>query len=160
MSAENLVSTLKKILILHQNLLKLSERKTEILKNGDIDALNEQMKEEQKYILAIRQMENERITIVDNLLGPRVREKTLSKCIEVAGEPIRSELVGLLEELVKVTRDLKVVNELNQQLTHQSLQYVNMSLDMLLPQEQTATYGNPAGTKEKKQTRSMFDSKA
>nr|WP_304216808.1 flagellar protein FlgN [Fredinandcohnia onubensis] len=160
MSAENLVEMLKKILILHQNLLKLSERKTEILKKGDIDALNEQMKEEQKYILAIRQMENERITIVDNLLGPRVQEKTLSKCIKAATEPIRSELVELHDDLVKVTHDLKAVNELNQQLTHQSLQYVNMSLDMLLPQEQKATYGNPAGTKEKKQTRSMFDSKA
>lgn len=160
MSAENLVSTLKKILLLHQNLLTLSVQKTEILKKGDIVALNEQMKEEQKYILAIKQMENERIAIVDKLLGPRVQEKTLSKCIEVAREPIRSELAGLLEDFVKVTRDLKAVNELNQQLTHQSLQYVNMSLDMLLPQEQTATYGNPAGTKEKKQTRSMFDSKA
>lgn len=160
MSAENLVSTLKKILILHQNLLKLSERKTDILKKGDIDALNEQMKEEQKYILAIRQVEIERITIVDNLLGQRVQEKTLSKCIEAATEPIRSELAKLHDDLVKVTRDLKAVNELNQQLTHQSLQYVNMSLDMLLPQEQTATYGNPAGAKEKKQTRSMFDSKA
>jgi len=160
MSAESLVSTLKKILILHQNLFKLSERKKEILKKGDIDALNEQMKEEQKYILAIKQMENERMTIVDKWLGPRIQEKTLSKCIEVAEDPIRSELIELQEDLLKVTQELKAVNELNQQLTHQSLQYVNMSLDMLLPQEQTATYGNPAGTKEKKQTRSMFDSKA
>ncbi|MEH7381345.1 flagellar protein FlgN [Bacillus sp. JJ1533] len=160
MSAENLVVMLKKILALHQNLLKLSERKTDILKKGDIDALNEQMKEEQKYILAIRQLENERITIVEKWLGPRVEEKTLSKCIEAASEPIRSELAGLHEDLVKVTHELKVVNELNQQLTHQSLQYVNMSLDMLLPQEQNVNYGNPAGTQEKKQTRSMFDSKA
>lgn len=160
MLAKNLVSTLKKILVLHQNLLKLSEQKTDILKKGDIDALNEQMKEEQKYILAIKQMENERIAIVDKLLGPRVQEKTLSKCIEAATEPIGSELAELHEDLRKVTQELKTVNELNQQLTHQSLQYVNMSLDMLLPQEQNATYGNPAGTKEKKQTRSMFDSKA
>ncbi|WP_077619700.1 flagellar protein FlgN [Bacillus sinesaloumensis] len=160
MSAENLVTTLKKILLLHQNLLKLSERKTDILKKGDIDALNEQMKEEQKYILAIRQVENERIAIVEKLLGPRVQEKTLSKCIEASKEPVRSELVELHEELVNVTADLKAVNELNQQLTHQSLQYVNMSMDMLMPHEQTATYGNPAGTKEKKQARSMFDSKA
>lgn len=160
MSAEKLVETLKKILILHQNLLKLSERKTDILKKGDIDALNEQMKEEQKYILAIRQLENERIAIVDKLLGPRVQERTLSKCIEASSEPIQTELVNIHENLLKVTQELKAVNELNQQLTHQSLQYVNMSLDMLLPQEQTATYGNPAGTKEKKQSRSMFDSKA
>ncbi|THE12341.1 flagellar protein FlgN [Bacillus timonensis] len=160
MSAENLVVLLKKILTLHQNLLKLSERKTDILKKGDIDALNDQMKEEQKYILAIKQLENERIAVVNQLLGPRVQDKTLSKCIEMASGPVRLELTGLHEELVKVTHDLKVLNELNQQLTHQSLQYVNMSLDMLLPQEQNAGYGNPAGTKEKKQTRSMFDSKA
>ncbi|MEH7235783.1 flagellar protein FlgN [Bacillus sp. JJ1562] len=160
MSAENLVALLKKILILQQNLLKLAERKTDILKKGDIDALNEQMKEEQKYILAIKQLENERIAIVDQLLGPRVQEKTLSRCIEVTSDPVRSSLAELHEELVKVTHELKAANDINQQLTHQSLQYVNMSLDMLLPQEQTVNYGNPAGTKEKKQTRSMFDSKA
>lgn len=160
MSTEKLVTTLKKILLLHQHLLKLSERKSDILKKGDIDALNEQMKEEQKYILAIKQVENERIALVDKILGPRVQEKTLTKCIEAASEPIRSELEQLYEDLVRVTHDLRAVNELNQQLTHQSLQYVNMSLDMLVPQEQTVTYGNPAGTKEKKQTRSMFDSKA
>lgn len=160
MSAENLVVLLKKILTLHQNLLTLSKRKTDILKKDDIDALNVQMKEEQKYILAIRQLENERIAIVDKLLGSRVQEKTLSKCIENVSEPVRTELTGLQEKLVKVVSDLKAVNELNQQLTHQSLQYVNMSLDMLLPQEQSVNYGNPAGTIEKKQTRSMFDSKA
>ncbi|MFS0821617.1 flagellar protein FlgN [Bacillus sp. 1P02SD] len=160
MSAENLVVLLKKILTLHQNLLKLSEQKTDILKKGNIDALNDQMKEEQKYILAIKQLENERIVIVDKWLGPLVQDKTLSKCIEMASESVRSELTGLQEELVKVTHDLKTANDLNQQLTYQSLQYVNMSLDMLLPQEQIAGYGNPAGTKEKKQTRSMFDSKA
>lgn len=160
MSAETLVATLKKIFILHQHLLKLAEQKTDILKKGDIDALNEQMKEEQKYMLAVRQLENERIAIVDRLLGPRVQEKTISKCMEAASEPIRTELAELHEELVKLVSDLKAVNELNQQLTHQSLQYVNMSLDMLLPQEQNVTYVNPAGTKEKKPTRSMFDSKA
>lgn len=160
MSSESLVTLLKKILTLHQNLYKLSERKTDILKKGDIDALSEQMKEEQKYILAIRQLENERISVVEKIFGPRVGEKTLSKCIEVANEPVRSELVGLHEELSRVTHDLKVVNELNQQLTHQSLQYVNMSLDMLLPQEQSVNYANPTGTKEKKQSRPMFDSKA
>ncbi|MEH7225049.1 flagellar protein FlgN [Bacillus sp. JJ1566] len=159
MSAENLVVLLKKILTLHQNLLKLSERKTDILKKGDVDALNELMKEEQKYILAIRQLDNERIVIVDKLLGP-IEDKTLTQCIERTAEPMRSALMGLHEDLVKVTHDLKVANDLNQQLTHQSLQYVNMSLDMLIPQEQNVNYGNPAGTKEKKQTRSMFDSKA
>ncbi|RFB11034.1 flagellar protein FlgN [Bacillus sp. HNG] len=160
MSADNLVVLLKKILTLHQNLLKLAERKTDILKKGDIDALNDQMKEEQKYILAIKQLENERIALVDKWLGSRVKDKTLSKCIEMASEPVRSKLEEIHEELVKVTQDLKSLNDLNQQLTHQSLQYVNMSLDMLLPQEQNAGYGNPAGTKGKKQTRSMFDSKA
>ncbi|WP_449537809.1 flagellar protein FlgN [Ferdinandcohnia sp. Marseille-Q9671] len=160
MSSESLVTLLKKILTLHQKLYKLSERKTDILKKGDIDALSEQMKEEQKYILAIRQLENERISVVDKILGPRVGEKTLSKCIEMTNEPVRTELEGLHKELVRVVHELKVINELSQELTHLSLQYVNMSLDMLLPQEQSVNYANPAGTKEKKQSRPMFDSKA
>ncbi|MFS0864957.1 flagellar protein FlgN [Fredinandcohnia sp. 179-A 10B2 NHS] len=160
MSAENLTSLLSKILVLHQNLYKLSEHKTDILKKGDIDALNEHMKEEQKYLLAIRQLENERIGMVEKLLGPRVAEKTLTKCIEVVQESHKTQLTKLSEELVEIVNKLKDVNSLNQQLTHQSLQFVNMTLDMLVPQEQTVNYGKPTEAKEQKQSRPMFDSKA
>lgn len=160
MSAEHLTTLLSKILVLHQNLYKLSEKKTDILKKGDIDALNEHMKEEQKYLLAIRQLENERVGVVERLLGPRVSEKSLSKCIEVVQEPHKTQLTKLSEELVEVINKLRDINSLNQQLTHQSLQFVNMTLEMLMPQEQSVTYGKPAEAKEQKQSRSMFDSKA
>ncbi|MFT4414411.1 flagellar protein FlgN [Fredinandcohnia humi] len=160
MSAETLVTLLKKILILHQNLYKLSEQKTDILKKGDIDALKDHMKEEQKFVTAIRQLDNERISVVNHILGPHVEDKTVTKCLEIMDEPYRSELSRIFKELVSVIDKLKDVNHLNQQLTHQSLQFVNMSLEMLLPQEQSVNYGKPTEPKEKKQSRSIFDSKA
>lgn len=160
MSAEHLIQVLNKILVLHENLFKLSEQKTDILKKGDIDALGSHMKEEQKYILAIRQLEEQRIAVVEKMLGRNEKEYTLSRCIELAVEPEKTQLTNLYTKLTTVVHDLKELNQLNQQLAHQSLQFVNVSLDMLLPHEQSVNYGNPTGTQEKKQSRSMFDSKA
>jgi hypothetical protein len=163
-SAEQLLQSLQKLFVLHQNLLNLTKKKTELLKTGDMEALNLQMNEENKYILAIKQIENDRIKQVQDILKIyrlREDEQTLSKCIELISEPIKSKLLNTQHELVRVVEDLKNENDLNQQLINQSLQFINVSLGMLRPETQTTNYKHP----EKKQSnenasRSMFDSKA
>ncbi|QOR66256.1 flagellar protein FlgN [Cytobacillus suaedae] len=164
MSAERLLQSLQKLLVLHQNLLNLTKNKTEILKSGDMEALNLQMNEENKYILAIKQIENDRIKQVQQILQNyrlREEEQTLSKCIDFTVEPVKSKLRSTQLELTRVIDELKKENELNQQLIQQSLQFVNASIGMLRPETQTTNYKHP----EKKQStdtgnRSMFDSKA
>lgn len=164
MSTEQLVQTLQKLLVLHEHLLTLAKQKSNILKTGDIDSLNQQMKEEQKYILAIKQIENERIKLVQQMLSNyRLRddEYTLSKVIEVSNEPLKQKLKDIKSKLIVIIEELKQVNALNQQLTHQSLQFVNVTLDMLRPEPIATNYGHPdKKEKENQSKRSMFDSKA
>ncbi|MCH1625074.1 flagellar protein FlgN [Fredinandcohnia quinoae] len=163
MSAEKLIQLLNKILILHENLYKLSEQKTENLKKGDIDALSKQMKEEQKYILAIKQLEDQRVLLVQEILNNPPRRNvqlTLSDVIEVSNEPERRQLVKLKEDITKSIAMLRERNHLNQQLTNQSLQFVNMELELFYPTEKTVNYENPNINQSQKKHRSMFDSKA
>jgi hypothetical protein len=54
---------------------------------------------------------------------------------------------------------LKERNGLNQQLIYQSLQFINVSLDILRPQNQNLNYGD-AVRKTAKIGMGMFDSKA
>ncbi|MBE4907056.1 flagellar protein FlgN [Bacillus luteolus] len=164
MSTEQLVKTLQKLAVLHEHLLTIAKQKSDILKNGDIDALNQQMKEEQKYVLAIKQIENERIMQVQHLLENyrlRDEEYTLTKVIEISKEPFKQRLIDIQQKLVYILDELKQVNALNQQLTHQSLQFVNVTLDMLRPEITTTNYGHPEKKqKDEHSNRSMFDSKA
>ncbi|WP_010676917.1 flagellar protein FlgN [Bacillus timonensis] len=163
MSTEILINLLQKIVTLHKKLYKLSEQKTEILKKDDIDTLSAHMKEEQKYILAIKQLENERIAMVKKLFGNHHindNEYTLSNVIEHSEEPYRTTLSNLQIEIVNTVNELKERNLLNQQLTNQSLQFVTMTLDMIYPTEKTVNYENPLANQNKKEHRSMFDSKA
>jgi hypothetical protein len=162
MSATKLIDLLKKLLTLHKAMVQLAVRKTDIIKNGDIETLTDHLQEEQKYILAIKQLENERALVVSEQFtqSGNNKEQTLSSYIELTDEPERTSLQELQSEFVKTILELKERNELNQQLTQQSLQFVNMSLDMMFPQDKSLNYGNPTTKQEKNQRRSMFDTQA
>jgi hypothetical protein len=57
---------------------------------------------------------------------------------------------------------LKEANGLNRELTQQALQFVSLSLDMLMPQENFSNYQRPDQhqTQTEKRRRSLFDSQA
>jgi flagellar biosynthesis/type III secretory pathway chaperone len=165
MSAKRLIQLLEKHLHLHKGLLQLANKKTEILKKGDIKALNSIMKEEQKYIALINQNERERINIVEDMISKSSNPKqdpTLTTCIELTEEPERLVLDKLKNEISTVVLELKNANLLNQQLIQQSLQLVNILLDMFKPQPQEINYGrtNTSSSLQYISGRSRFDSKA
>ena len=80
LSVKQLIELLEKHVKLHKGLLELANKKTEVLKKGDMEALNEMVKEEQKYIAAIDRVEQERIRVVNAMIG-EADEPTLTACI-------------------------------------------------------------------------------
>jgi flagellar biosynthesis/type III secretory pathway chaperone len=158
-SAKKLIDSLEKLLTLHQSLLKLAMQKTDILKKGDMEELNALLANEQKHITAIQQMEEKRKEAVETLLQEKDVDKTISNCIEFTNEPERTKLTQLKDRLTEVITELKERNQLNQQLIHQSLQFVHLTLDMLAPQPASINYGPPQQNATPKRP-SMFDSKA
>ncbi|HEY4554462.1 MAG TPA: flagellar protein FlgN [Bacillaceae bacterium] len=164
MSAETLIANLTKIYTLHEHLLALAARKTEILKKGDADSLQSLMREEQKYMTAIAMMENERQTAAKAFLKKgRAEGLTISDCIEAATPEAAETLRNLQQKILYVIEKLQVQNDLNQQLIYQSLQFVNMSLDLFQPKHESSVYGRPDTKQPQKQQKtgmSFFDSKA
>ncbi|VEF46908.1 FlgN family protein [Bacillus freudenreichii] len=161
MSAETLINNLTKQYQLHEALLKNALKKTEVLKKGDVDSLQEIMREEQKLTTAITMMENERQTAAQSFIKKNGDDQiTMADCISAAVPEAAETLRALQEQLVSVIDKLQEQNELNKQLIYQSLQFVNMNLDLLQPEKETATYGRPDTRKQTKQGKSFFDSKA
>jgi len=165
MSAMQLIQLLEKHLELHTELLYLTNKKTEVLKKGDIESLAEIMKEEQKYIIAINKVEQERIraaTAVDGNLDNSKDSRTLAEYIDSTKGPEQEILEELRDKLSVVLSELKHANALNEQLIQQSLYFVNLTLDMILPQPQDMNYTNKNGetTSTHESRRSLFDSRA
>lgn len=159
MSAQQLIVAMDKLYKLHVSLYEVAKRKTEIVKRGDMDSLNSIMKEEQAHIAAIKKVEEERQNAVNEIL-PHKENPTVLECIGAVDHGVQQELVAMKDKLMDIVNELKEQNYLNQQLVHHSLQFVNVSLNVLRPQPQNINYGPPSkGTQSSKTTHGMFSSK-
>ncbi|MED1204375.1 flagellar protein FlgN [Heyndrickxia acidicola] len=157
MSAKLLISLLDKQQKLHENLLKIAEDKTEIIKKGDMEGLQRIMADEQKHIAAIQTIEVQRQQAAENVTG--MPEATLSMCIEAASEDERPKLSAFQAGIMDIVEKLRHRNDLNQQLIYQSLQFVNMSLSVLRPVPEHVTYSRPDKPKAVQGQRALFSSK-
>lgn len=142
MSNEGLLTTLGKLCKLHKSLYELSVKKTDMIKNGDMEALNQLLKDEQKHIAAIEHLEQERQKFA-RAIASNIDNPTASDCIELLPQSIQSEFTSLIDELEKTVNELKEQNYLNQQLIHHSLQFVNLSMSLMMPQSENLNYEPP-----------------
>lgn len=161
MIAEKLIETLTKLLQLHQNLYQVTLQKTDYLKNNDVEKLKGILKKEQMFVQAVKQIEEERIQLTAQFLG-RGQDLTLTACIEKAEGEQKQRLQQIEKEFTEIIGKLRAANELNRELTHQALQFVSLSLDMLMPQENMTNYQRPNGQQSQieNKRRSLFDSQA
>ncbi|ENH98391.1 hypothetical protein J416_00349 [Gracilibacillus halophilus YIM-C55.5] len=163
MSVQTIISHLSKLIDLHHSLLKVSKKKTEVLKEGKIDDLQALLTQEQKHVQAVNQIEQKRIEAVEdwanaNKLNPA--DITVSVIIEQYTEGNDKEtLEKNTVELAEILMELRRQEDLNKQLTEQSLQFVQLSLDMIQPRIENFNYGNQQHQSTAPK-RSVFDSKA
>lgn len=160
---QKMFDLLTKQLKLNKSLLKMARQKTDILKQGDIGALNSMMKDEQAHIAAMNQLEEARRKEAAMLLSGQpiyYHEPSLSDLLDrISGEE-REQLRALQTELLQTIRELQERNALNQELIMQSLQFVNLNLDMLSPPTDMDAYNYQKEETPPAYNRSLFNSKA
>ncbi|WP_079710761.1 flagellar protein FlgN [Paraliobacillus ryukyuensis] len=160
MAIEHVIDSLKQLQQLHQNLLAISKDKTEVLKKGDIDGLQALLKQERKYVKAINQVEQARIDATKDWANAQGLDPEEATATDMLKHMQDTETKNTLEELTTALAnhllELKQQEALNQQLTQQSLQFVQLSLDMISPTIENFNYGKQQQTNK----RSVFDSKA
>ena len=165
MSIETILSILDNLEKLHKSLLRIANEKTALIKNGDIQSLDQLMKDEQAHLAAIVQMDNDRQkAVIAYLKGqgrPVPMNPTIANLIEATPIPESNQLTEAKDRLLHAIHELKWQNDLNQKLTYQSLQFVNLSLDMVRPSTESATYSKTEITgKKETRIRPNFDSQA
>ncbi|WP_339289089.1 flagellar protein FlgN [Ureibacillus sp. FSL K6-0786] len=165
MSVQPIISILEKLEKMHKSLLEHAYKKTELVKNNDMEELDKMLKVEQSHVAAIEQLEQ--------LRQKKVVEYFQSKGIEMSSVPTIAELLEAVEDeeerqkladvrnrLLKLVENLKIQNDLNQQLIYNSLQLVNVTLNMLRPQPEEINYSEKTVRGGNAPRQSLFDSQA
>lgn len=160
MSSQTLIEAMETLLDLHQQLLAMTIEKTEVLQKNDIETLSKMIREEQKVLTAIQVAEQKREKA--SLLITNQKEATVSDILKELEDAQQERLSELQIALIQVLGELQEANVLNQQLLQYSLQFVNMNLDLLTPEQELPNYTKEQGTANpySEQKRSMFDSQA
>lgn len=164
MSIENILHSLTNLNMLHKSLLDIAYKKTEAIKTGDMDSLNKLLKDEQAHVAGISQLEQQRQLGVTDYLRAKgiapIDNPTVAHVLEnTNNEKEKEQLSAARNQLLLTLGTLKDQNELNQKLTFQSLQLVNMTLDMLRPKPDQINYSKNE-VKGPSKDKSYFDSQA
>lgn len=163
MTIQKIVEHLEKLNQLNESLLAISKQKTDFVKKSQIDEFNELLMKERKHAQAIDQVEAKRVALTEQWFhehAPNAEEQTISHLIELTDdEEMKKKLEEIFEKLVMNLALLKQQEQLNRELIEQSLQFINLSLEMYEPQSKNINY-NQSNKSEQRQQTSMFDSKA
>lgn len=159
MSTIELLASTEKLLKLHTSLYDLALKKTDIIKKGDMDALNQMLKDEQSHISAIEQMERKR-QLAAKALIQHMERPAVNDCLTVLRGDERDKFSQTIEELSNIIHLLKEQNYLNQQLIHHSMQFVQFSMGLLRPQSAEINYKPPAKKSPEHSSLGIFNSKA
>jgi len=155
-----MIQVLTKLVNVHKSLLENARQKTEVVKEGSVEQLQMILVKERKYIQVLEQAEAERKKEVENLQqGLPLNNATITEILDhIPNNEEKKELENQTLALTEMITSLKQQEQLNQALIQQSMQFVQLSLDMMNPSIKNMNYGNKQETSTEK--RSVFDSKA
>jgi flagellar biosynthesis/type III secretory pathway chaperone len=140
---------INQLISVHQKLYTLAVAKTEAIKIGDEKAVARLSKEEMPLVSRLQRLEKQRIAEVAADLpdrAPTDPAPTFSDWEAAAvSDQERPEWKKLYLELAKSVLQLKQANVLNQELLRQSIQWVQLSMNLLRPQMQPGNYADPRG---------------
>lgn len=162
--SQQIVQSLSRMLEIQVRLLETAREKIELLKNNDVEQLEKLLKKEEKEVDLLEKVERERQTAVAEFIkqhGIETEEHTLSAIMPYLDENDQKTIEQLQEKLLETIADLKQYNDLNEQLTRQSLYFVNAQLAALTPNtDSTYGYQHPNQKLKPQRPQSIFDSKA
>ena len=158
---ERLIDILEKESALYRDILDLSRHKTNIIVEGKVSELEQFIGVEQKMLLGVGNLEQQREETVSRLarhIGVPADQFNISLAIQQAGESLRDRFAGLKDEISCILKELKEVNDMNSQLIEKSLEYIDFSINLIAGDPTDVTYSAKKG-KGKDKGGNLFDQK-
>ena len=160
------IEQLKETLIQENNMygevLKLEQEKTEVIRKGKVKELESMTKKEQQFIAMMGTFEKIRRSVFTNTaeeLGVDELEGLSEFLLYIEEEEVINEIDGLRNEILKKIEDIKNINQLNEKLMEQQLDYIQLNIELITNStEDGNNYGSKAQGKDKRKTH-LFDAR-
>lgn len=163
MSIQPIIKSLEELIYIHESLIDISVQKTEVVKDGTVEKLQSLLIKERKLVQALEQAEAKRQSEVEEWSLQNnipLENATITGILEaISDEQAKADLETTAINLTTIVTKLKQQEQLNQTLIQQSMQFVEISLDMMQPSIRNMNYGGKE-TVSNSSKRSVFDSKA
>jgi len=150
MAIQEVISVLERLVEAHEQLIALSKSKRESIMSNDVDQLSKTMKQENKLIQTLLDLERERIAASARVLEESGIQAggsvTLRQVMSGVSDHKQSLLLAELEDRLRVQlKELRASNDLNQQLIQHSIDFINLSIELIVPQhDDSYIYRNPS----------------
>lgn len=144
-------------------LLVLAEQKKELLIKSGISELDRLISEEMGYLRQLNLIENQRLESFKKIslnVGIPERIITLNKLQDLMDDDQREYTIELIGKLADVHQKLKEINDANARLIHQSMQYVDLTMQLIYADSDIQSYQPPNSESDTKQATSKFDFRA
>jgi flagellar biosynthesis/type III secretory pathway chaperone len=161
LSVQKIIESLDNLTGIHRQLIALSKEKTNVVKKGNVDHLQTILVKERKIVQQLDHAEESRQKEVEAWFSQKgiSLEATITNLLEqIEAEAEKQRLEESVVRLTEAIVELKQQEQLNIALIQQSMQFVQLSIDLLSPSLKSLNYGKDnqqLGTQ-----RSLFDSKA
>jgi len=155
---EVLIKVLDEEIVVYSKLLKNLDEKTDVLVNGDIKNLDEITSREQSITETLVKLENLREKVIFNIAHKKEKsELDMSQILEFLEGQEKEILEEKRNKLVNILENIKEKNALNSRLIKDSLDYINLNIDLFTNRDSNLTYGKD---KKNEQTVSFFNKQA
>lgn len=146
----------------HEQLLIVSRQKTDQIREGLVEELQTTLIKERKIVQTTVRLEEQRISAVNQwaeISQLSEENATMTWIIEQVHEvKDRTALEKVTAQLVDLIVEIKQQEQLNEALLEQSMQFVQLSLELLNPTIENFNYNKEQQAPSVE--RSVFDSKA
>jgi flagellar biosynthesis/type III secretory pathway chaperone len=166
MNVTAFIDVLESLNSVYTDMLELAESKRQAIIDNDVDGIVQLMTRESKGVKTIEQLETKRKEIVNSFLQSRgiksQLELTMTELARlVFDQDEKASLIQIQTRLSHTLSQLKDKNNLNQQLMKQSLDFIDLSLDLLTGKPaQDVTYQPPSKRSSGAGSPGIFDTRA
>jgi len=142
----------------YKQVLDTERKKTEIMMNGDAQALDNIINSEQSMIMRINSLEAKRISAQNSLGCGTLTLMQLVQKMKEEQNGGQAEILSLLHgELTELLSDIKQVNKLNMGLINAKLEFIDEFMaEVGMARESTGTYTHSRNMRDDKDTSTMF----
>lgn len=138
----------------HQQLIDLAKQKQIVLVEGKVSELQNILIKENKNIDLIQNLEERRIKVVKGYVEDNSdmhNSLTMDQFIKLLKEPELKEWFETnSSQLINLIQELSLLNQNNQELIQMNLSYIQYSINILIPKEQSIGYGKKSQVRSAK----------